>query len=246
MIVPTSIAPSTTTAKTIVVIGGTSGIGLEIAKDVVARGDKVVLSGRDLARAQEVAASIGENATGVAVDLSEPHTIRDGLKDVGTVNGLVLVAIERDANTVRDYDVDRATRLVVLKLVGYTETIHVLSDRLVPDGSTGIVLFGGRAKDIPYPGSTTVSSINGGVEGMTVTLALELAPIRVNALHPGIIGDSPFWAGKPAEVLDGHRRRTPGGQLAEMVDVVDATQFLLNNRGISGTSIYIDRGVRVT
>ena len=54
--------------KTIVVIGGTSGIGLEIAKDVVARGDKVVLSGRDLARAQEVAASIGENATGVAVD----------------------------------------------------------------------------------------------------------------------------------------------------------------------------------
>ena len=112
MIVPTSIAPSTTTAKTIVVIGGTSGIGLEIAKDVVARGDKVVLSGRDLARAQEVAASIGENATGVAVDLSEPHTIRDGLKDVGTVNGLVLVAIERDANTVRDYDIDRATRLV--------------------------------------------------------------------------------------------------------------------------------------
>ncbi|MCC7168774.1 MAG: hypothetical protein IT565_14505, partial [Rhodospirillales bacterium] len=67
-----------------------------------------------------------------------------------------------------------------------------------------------------------------------------------NALHPGIIGDSPFWAGKPAEVLDGHRRRTPGGQLAEMVDVVDATQFLLNNKGISGTSIYIDRGVRVT
>ena len=137
-------------------------------------------------------------------------------------------------------------RIVVLKLVGYTETIHVLCDRLVPDGSTGIVLFGGRAKDIPYPGSTTVSSINGGVEGMTVTLALELAPIRVNALHPGIIGDSPFWAGKPAEVLDGHRRRTPGGQLAEMVDVVDATQFLLNNKGISGTSIYIDRGVRVT
>lgn len=244
MIVP-SIAPSTTTAKTIVVIGGTSGIGLGIAKDVVARGDKVVLSGRDLARAQEVAASIGENATGVAVDLSEPHTIREGLKDVGTVNGLVLVAIERDANTVRDYDIDRATRLVVLKLVGYTETIHV-SDRLVPDGSTGIVLFGGRAKDIPYPGSTTVSSINGGVEGMTVTLALELAPIRVNAPAPRIIGDSPFWAGKPAEVLDGHRRRTPGGQLAEMVDVVDATQFLRNNGGISGTSIYIDRGVRVT
>lgn len=234
------------TGRTIVVIGGTSGIGLEIAKDVVARGDSVVLSGRDLARAQEVAASIGPNATGVAVDLSEPETIRAGLAGVGTVHGLVLVAIERDANTVRDYSVERAVRLVTLKLVGYTEVVHVLSDRLVTSGETGIVLFGGRAKDIPYPGSTTVSSINGGVEGMTVTMALELAPIRVNALHPGIIGDSPFWAGKPAEVLDGHRRRTPGGELATMADVVDATQFLLRNQGISGTSIYIDRGVRVT
>ena len=66
---------------------------------------------------------------------------------------------------------------------------------------------------MPYPGSTTVSSINGGVEGMTVTLALELAPIRVNALHPGIIGDSPFWAGKPAEVF-------PAPALAEMKQVL--------------------------
>lgn len=232
--------------RTIVVIGGTSGIGLEIAKDVVARGDSVVLSGRDLDRAQEIAAAIGPGATGVAVDLSEPETIRAGLAGVGTVHGLVLVAIERDANTVREYSVERAIRLVTLKLVGYTEVVHVLSDRLVNSGETGIVLFGGRAKDIPYPGSTTVSSINGGVEGMTVTMALELAPIRVNALHPGIIGDSPFWAGKPTEVLDGHRRRTPGGELATMADVVDATQFLLRNQGISGTSIYIDRGVRVT
>ena len=232
--------------QTIVVIGGTSGIGLEIAKDVVARGDNVVLSGRDLARAQEVAASIGPQAMGVAVDLSEPATIAAGLAGVGKVNGLVIAAIERDANSVRDYDFERAQRLVTLKLVGYTETIHTLIDRLDPDGGTGIVLFGGRAKDIPYPGSTTVSSINGGVEGMTVTLALELAPIRVNALHPGIIGDSPFWAGKPASVLDGHRARTPGGELATMADIVDAVQFLLRNRGISGTSIYIDRGVRVT
>lgn len=233
-------------ARTIVVIGGTSGIGLEIARDVVARGDNVVISGRDLGRAQEVAASLGEQATGVAVDLSKPETISTGLAGVGKVNGLVMAAIERDANTVRDYDFERARRLVTLKLVGYTETIHALIDRLEPDGGTGIVLFGGRAKDIPYPGSTTVSSINGGVEGMTVTLALELAPIRVNALHPGIIGDSPFWADKPEAVLDGHRARTPGGQLATMADVVDATQFLLRNRGISGTSIYIDRGVRVT
>lgn len=232
--------------RTIVVIGGTSGIGLEIAKDVVERGDRVILTGRDEARAREVAASIGDAATGVALDISEPEGIAAQLAGIGPVNGLVLAAIERDANTVRDYDIARARRLVTLKLIGYTEVVHTLLDRLDPTLDTGIVLFGGRAKDIPYPGSTTVSTINGGVEGLAMTMALELAPIRVNALHPGIIGDSPFWAGKPAGVLDGYKARTPGGELATMADIVDAVQFLLRNRGISGTSIAIDRGWRIT
>jgi len=234
------------TDQTIVVVGGTSGIGHELAKDIVARGDRVVLTGRDEARAREVAASLGDRASGIALDISEPETIAASLADLGHVDGLVLAAIERDANTIRDYDVARARRLVVLKLVGYTETVHALSDRLTPTADTGIVLFGGRAKDMPYPGSTTVSTINGGVEGLTNSLALELAPIRVNALHPGIIGDSPFWSSKPAEVLDGYKSRTPGGALATMADVVDATLFLLRNRGVSGTQLYVDRGWRLT
>jgi NAD(P)-dependent dehydrogenase (short-subunit alcohol dehydrogenase family) len=232
--------------RTIVVIGGTSGIGLELARRIVADGDRVVISGRDLAKTQEIAAGIGPQAAAVAVDISEPETIAASLTDIGHVDGLVLAAIERDANTLREYDVARARRLVVLKLVGYTETIHALSDRLTPSVDTGIVLFGGRAKDMPYPGSTTVSTINGGVEGLTNTLALELAPIRVNALHPGIIGDSPFWASKPAGVLEGYQNRTPGGELATMADVVDATLFLLRNRGVSGTQLYVDRGWRLT
>jgi NAD(P)-dependent dehydrogenase (short-subunit alcohol dehydrogenase family) len=77
-------------------------------------------------------------------------------------------------------------------------------------------------------------------------MALELAPIRVNALHPGIIGDSPFWAGKPDAVLDAYRSRTPGGQLATMADVVDAVDFLLRNRGVTGASLYVDCGWEVT
>ena len=91
-----------------------------------------------------------------------------------------------------------------------------------------------------------MSTINGGVEGLVNTLAHELAPIRVNALHPGIIGDSPFWAAKPPGVLDQYRHRTPGGELATMADVVGGVLFLLDNRGVSGTSLYIDRGWRLT
>jgi NAD(P)-dependent dehydrogenase (short-subunit alcohol dehydrogenase family) len=232
--------------KTIVVVGGTSGIGLEIVKDIVAHGNRVVMTGRDQQRTEEIAESVDGDVTAVALDISEPTTIAGQLSGVGEVNGLVLAAIERDANTAREYDITRAIRLVTLKLVGYTEVVHTLLDRLEPSVDTGIVLFGGRAKDAPYPGSTTVSTINGGVAGLVNTLALELAPIRVNAIHPGIIGDSPFWADKPAGVLEAYESRTPGGKLATMVDVVDATSFLLHNRGVSATNLYVDRGWRIS
>ncbi len=231
--------------RTTLIVGGTQGIGLELAKDIVARGDRVVLTGRDAVRAAEVAASIGDGATGVGLDISEPETIAAQLAGVPSLHGLVLAAIERDANSVREYDIGRARRLVTLKLIGYTATIHALLDRLEPRRATGIVLFGGRAKDAPYPGSTTVATINGGVMGLMNALALELAPIRVNAIHPGIIGDSPFWAGKTA-ALDGYSSRTPGGELATMADIVDAAQFLLRNQGVSGVDLNVDRGWRLT
>lgn len=232
--------------RTILVVGGSSGIGLALAEDLVAGGDRVIVTSRSQQTADDVAARLGERASGLAVDISEPETIAAALQDVPRIDGLVLGAIERDANTIREYDIERARRLVVLKLVGYTEVVHTLLDRLEPSVDTGIVLFGGRAKDAPYPGSTTVSTINGGVDGIMNTLALELAPIRVNSLHPGIIGDSPFWAAKPEGVLDLYTSRTPGGKLATVDDVVDATKFLLFNRGVSAHSLMVDRGWRIT
>jgi NAD(P)-dependent dehydrogenase (short-subunit alcohol dehydrogenase family) len=155
-----------------------------------------------------------------------------------------VAAIERDQNTIADYDLDRATRLAVLKLVGYTEVIHALLPRMNPDSS--VVIFGGRAKDRPYPGSITVSTVNGGVVGLVNALALEMAPIRVNALHPGIVGDSPFWSGKPEGVLEGYVSRTPTGRLASMADIVDGVNFLLENRGVNATNLYVDGGWLVT
>ena len=102
---------------------------------------------------------------------------------VPDVEHLVLAAIDRDDNRAREFDLDGALRLVTMKLVGYTEAIHALLPQMTEHAS--ILLFGGLAKDRPYPGSTTVTTVNGGISGMVRTLATELAPIRVNAIHPG-------------------------------------------------------------
>jgi NAD(P)-dependent dehydrogenase (short-subunit alcohol dehydrogenase family) len=81
---------------------------------------------------------------------------------------------------------------------------------------------------------------------MVRTLAVELAPIRINALHPAVVGDSPYWKDKPPEVLDALRSRTPIGRLVSMADIVHATVFLLENRAVTGANLDVDGGWLLT
>lgn len=227
------------TEGTLLVVGGTGGIGREIARRYVDAGQSVVLTGRDRGRAEEVAKAIGGEARGIALDLARPERIADALGDVDGVDRLVLAAIDRDANTAKEYDLAGALSLVTMKLVGYTEVVHALLPRMAEDAA--IVLFGGLAKERPYPGSTTVSTVNGGVTGLVHTLAAELGPIRVNAIHPGIVGDSPFWSDKTA-ATEAVKARTPTGRSVAMADIVDAVDFLLRNRSVNGIDLYVDGG----
>jgi NAD(P)-dependent dehydrogenase (short-subunit alcohol dehydrogenase family) len=224
----------------VVVVGGTSGLGLEVARHYAGRGHEVVLTGRDQRRAEAVAGEVGGKARGLGLDLARPAELADRLAGVDGVQHLVLAAIDRDENRVHSFDLEGATRLVTLKLVGYAEAVHVLAPRM--DGQGSVVLFGGRAKDRPYPGSTMVSTVNGGVTGLVSSLAVELAPMRCNAIHPGIVGDSPYWSAKGEPVLDRYRSETPSRQLATMEDVVGAVVFLLENRSVTGVNLYVDAG----
>jgi NAD(P)-dependent dehydrogenase (short-subunit alcohol dehydrogenase family) len=224
----------------VVVVGGTQGLGLEVARHYADQGREVVLSGRERQRADAVAADLGGKARGIALDLAEPDQLAERLAGVERVGHLVLAAIERDENRVRSFDLEGATRLATLKLIGYTEVVHQLAPRMDNDGA--VVLFGGRAMDRPYPGSTMVSTVNGGVTGLVHSLAVELAPVRCNAVHPGIVGDSPYWSAKGEAALEPVRNRTPGGRLVTMEDVVGAVVFLLENRSVNGVNLAVDGG----
>lgn len=229
------------TSGSVLIVGGTAGIGLELARHYLGEGRQVVITGSDQDRTAGVAADLGGDCTGIGFDFADPKAIAPAFAGLGPVAHLVLSAIERDENPVREYDIDRAIRLTTMKLVSYTEAIHTLLDRMSDDSS--VVLFGGRAKDRPYPGSTTITTVNGGVSTLIRTLGTELAPIRFNAIHPGIVGDSPYWEGKD---LSGVVARTPTGRLATMSDVVDATVFLLENSSVNGTNLYVDGGWMLT
>ncbi len=227
-------------AGNVVVIGASSGIGESIAKHYADEGRRVYVTSRDQGRADEAAARIGGDTHGVAVDLADPPNIGNALSSIeGPIDYLVIPAVERDRNQVKEFNIEGASTLAIIKVVGYPEAIHQLLDRMHDESS--IVLFGGLAKERPYVGSTIVTSVNGAVETMVATLTLELGPIRVNALHPGIVLDTWYWEGNDAmrkNVLE----NTPTGRPVLTEHVVDAVRFLLENPSMNGANIFIDGG----
>ena len=222
-----------------VIIGGTAGLGRDLAELCLARGHRVVIAGRDQERCAGVAAKLHPECESFAIDLSRPEEIGAALASIDSVRHIALVAIERDENTVADYSIEDAIRLTTLKLVGYTEVVHQLAPRMNGEGS--VVLYGGQAQARPYPGSTTVSTVNGGVIGMVRTMAVELAPIRVNAIHPGVIGDSPYWADNQG-ALTAVAERTPIGRTVTMRELSEAALFLLENGAVNGINLAADGG----
>ncbi|MEV4052043.1 SDR family oxidoreductase [Amycolatopsis sp. NPDC049688] len=223
--------------STTMIIGGTDGLGRFIAQRHADRGAAVVVAGRDAARAEAVAKEIGPAATGLGLDLARPETIAAAAAGVPPLDHLVITASHQRPNTLQDFDVAEAITAVTTKLVGYTEAVRVLSAHFTPEAS--VVLFGGLAKERPYPGSTVITTFNSAVTGLVKTLAIELAPHRVNALHPGLVGDSPRW--RDAD-LGPQAERTPIGRLVTMDEIADATDFLLRNGGINGHDLFVDGG----
>lgn len=228
------------TKGTVVIAGATNSLGKALARHYVDLGHRVVVSSRTLDRAETLAKELGGECVAVAFDLAEPHSIAPALAGVDDVLHLVLMGLYRDENKVREYNIDEAIKLVTLKLVGYTECVHVLSSKMRENAS--ILVFGGLAKDQPYPGSTTITTVNGAMSTLINSLAIELSPIRVNAIHPGQVGDTPVWAAKPKEVLDNLKSRTAMGRLVTIAEITDASVFLLENGGVNGVNLRVDGG----
>lgn len=226
---------------TSLIVGGSHGLGRAIAEHRARQGDRVIVTSRDAERAAKSAAEIGGGTLGLAADLARPDTLADAFAQLTEIDHLVLTASPPTPITLAGFDIDQAVQAVTVKLVGYAATVRALRDRFTPGAA--VVLFGGLAKERPYPGSTMVTTFNAGVCGLTRTLAVEIAPHRVNSVHPAVVGDSPKWRDVPEPP---HVGRSPIGRAVTMAEVVDATDFLLRNTGMNGHDLHIDGGLLLT
>ena len=230
-----------------VIVGGTSGIGLPLAGAAHALGCNLTIAGRGTERAAAIAKSMGPGVTGCHIDLEDSASIRAALGEGPPVDHFVLVPIYSLATTAKTFNAAEARKVLQIKLTGYLEAINAVLPRLKPTAS--IVLFGGVAKAKPYPSSTMITVANAGIVGMMRTLAIELAPVRVNTVSPGLVADSPKWdaavkAGTNP-VVDAMIARTPTRRLATMDDVIHAVFFLLDNPAVNGHDLELDGGMQL-
>ncbi|NEX62093.1 SDR family oxidoreductase [Noviherbaspirillum galbum] len=231
----------------VVIVGGASGIGLSIAKTCAALGASVTISGRDVDRGLQVAAGLGGSVRFVQIDLLESDSIKRAFEGNTRIDHLVLTPVYPGNQSLREFDVEEAMRALRLKLVAFPQVVKAALPRL--KSTSSITVFGGLAKANPYPGSTMVSIANGGVVGMVRTLAVELAPIRVNCISPGLVEDSPRWQARIAAgagaAVEAFKMRTPSQKLANVEDIVHGVLFLMDNRAANGIDLELDGGIQL-
>ncbi|MET1065984.1 MAG: SDR family oxidoreductase [Arthrobacter sp.] len=233
-------------SQTVLIIGGTSGIGRGTAQLLASRGDAVIVSGRTRTRAQAIARDIGGTAIGLEVDLTDMDSIRAAAAATGPIDHLVLSAAALTYAPFRELAIDDARNVFESKFWGYYRAVQVFGPSLPDTGS--ITFFSGVAADRPAPGTVAVTAVNAAVEGLTRSLALELAPVRVNAVSPGTT-DTEGWShlaeDAKAAAFEQHAKSLPIGRVGRPEDVASTVVHLIDNGFTTGTIHHVDGGARL-
>ena len=229
-------------AKTYAVIGGTSGMGFGLAQQLVERGDRVLVGGRNPERLAAAAERLGPLATARPVDIEDKASLATFFAGQEELAGLFTPGTSYRTASFRDADAETAESPFRAKFWGQYWAVHTALPYFSRDAA--VVLMSGAASVRPL-GNPAYSACNAAIEGLARALAVELRPIRVNCLSPGTI-DSNLWRNRDASirepVFDGWRALTLTGEVGTVDDAVGAALFLLDNGNMNGSTLYSDGG----
>ena len=230
--------------KTVLVLGGSSGIGLAVAQAAACEGAAVVVASSRRARVDEALATLPAGATGHALDLTDAAAVEALFGRVGSFDHLVFTAGEiLMLGGIADIDLAAAQRFFALRYWGAFTAAKFGSPHLRPGGS--ITFTTGGAGGRPRSGWSLGASVCSAVEGLTRALAVELAPLRVNAVAPGLV-KTPLWAGMAEADRDAMygdaAARLPVGHTGEADEVADAYIYLMRQTYGTGQVLLVDGG----
>lgn len=234
-------------SQRILIIGGSSGIGLAIARKAIEERAAVVIVGRSKERIEQAQESLGgAQVDAITADIGDLTQMERLFAQVGELDHLVVTAATLPYGPIVDLREQDLMPAVRSKFLGPIFAVQAGVKSLRPHGS--ITLTSGIAARRPIRGGATAAAMNGAVEGLTRALALELAPIRVNAVSPGWV-DTPVWDKMPGVTAERKKERfsemssrLPTRHIGRPEEIAAAFLFLMKNEFATGTILHIDGG----
>jgi NAD(P)-dependent dehydrogenase (short-subunit alcohol dehydrogenase family) len=233
--------------ESVVIVGGSSGMGLASARRLEREGYRVVITARTQARVGEALSRIGGAVSGQTLDYADLPSIATAFAQIGAFDHLVLAGAGPAAwGAFAELSRDALRAAFDSKFWGYFDTLKAALPYLADKGS--ITLVSGAAARVALPGTAGLAAVNGAVERMGITLARELAPRRVNVLSPGLVDTPAYdWMAPEArrDMLEGTAAKLPVQRYGTPEDIAEAVLFLVRNPYVSGTVLDVDGGARL-
>lgn len=232
--------------KKIVVIGGSSGMGLAVAKAVAAEGAKLIVASRSESKLDRAKAEIGGQTEAYQLDISSEEAVKNFFDKVGDFDALVITAFMALSGAFMEVEPAKARQVFENKFWGSYYTAKYGAAKLNKNGS--IVFFSGSAAEKPIAGISAIAAANGAIESLARSLAVELGTIRVNVVSPGLVA-TPTYSGMPEEQRKNYfnsvANALPVKRIGQPEDIAQAVLYLLKNGFTTGATINIDGGVRL-
>ena len=230
--------------KRVVIVGGSSGIGLAVTEKLASQGAEVVIVSSNAERVQQAIQSIGGEARGQAIDVSDEKAVESFFTNLGPFDHLVFTAGDSlQLHELATTDLKQARRAFELRYWSALATVKYGSPQIRKGGS--IVLTTGVAGRRPHSGWVIAASVCGTIEALTRALAVELAPIRVNAVSPGVVRTN-LWqnmnSAEREEFYENVGNRLPVGRVGEARDIAQAYLFLMKEQFATGQTVVVDGG----
>jgi NAD(P)-dependent dehydrogenase (short-subunit alcohol dehydrogenase family) len=234
-----------TTSGTTLVVGGTSGIGLATARRLAAGGNTVHVASRDPAKVAKIA-DVAPELTAHRVDGNDPAAVAALAAELAPVQALVItLAGSEGAGPLAELDLASLRRAFEAKFWPTMTVLQAVLPHLAEQAS--ITLVGAISAHAAMPGTAGIGALNAAVEGLVRPLAAELAPLRVNAVSPGLV-DTPWWDGIPeqarADWFASAAAGLPVRHISSADEIAEAAALLATNTSMTGTILQIDGGAR--
>ena len=227
--------------KKVVVIGGSSGIGLAIAKAAAAARAEVVISSRSPRKLEEALKSISQNVMVYPMDLTQEDSVSNFFQREGALDHLVISGSSVKMAGFHEMAIADAMTSMDSK---FWRAYRAIKAANINSGGS-VTLFSGTLSRKPSTGTTIISAINAAIEGLGRALAVALAPIRVNVICPGLV-DTPIFADLPEgdreAMFQNAAENLPVGRIGQPEDIAAMTMQLMSNPYVTGTMIDIDGG----